>query len=98
MEITTSEKEYLKEQDFLSKNVEEIIIKVKKADIFRKANGFSLTMSKLMAKWNCSTPEDYRRVRAKHKKENYVGPRKPKKIVAPVVEEPRKEKKQWQRK
>jgi hypothetical protein len=49
--------------------------KAEKAKKFRKEFGYSLTMSKLMKKWNCQTPEAYRKLRNKHKKEHYVGPR-----------------------
>lgn len=47
----------------------------KKAENFRKATGYSLTMSKLMKKWNCTTPDEWRVLRKKHKKENYIGPK-----------------------
>ena len=98
MELSYTEQEYLKEQEFLKNNQEEVLIKVSKAKTFKIANGYSLTMSKLMAKWNCSTPDDYRRVRTKHRKENYVGPRKVKKIAPVVLDESHKEKKQWKSK
>ena len=65
---------------------EEIIEEVQqpkknKAADFRKAYGYSLTMSKLMKKWGCATPEAYRALRRKHRKDKYIGPKKEKKRV-----------------
>ena len=76
-----AEKVWEEEQEFLKNNQEEVIIKVDKAKKFRSENGYSLTMSKLMEKWGCKTVEEYREVRRKHCKENYIGPKKEKKKV-----------------
>lgn len=78
-DLSHTEKLYLENQEYEKKNIEEVKKKVKKAEIFRKEHGYSLTMSKLMKKWGCATPEEWRILRNKHEKENYVGPKKEKK-------------------
>jgi hypothetical protein len=84
--ISFTERNYLENEEFNKKNQDEVIIKVSKAVVFKKAHGYSLTFSKLMKKWNCSTPDAWRELRRQHKKENYIGPKREKKAVeaAPV--------------
>ena len=76
-----AERVWEEEQEFLKNNQAEVLQPKKNGEKFRKEHGYSLTMSKLMEKWNCKTPDEYRVIRKKHKKENYIGPTKPKKIV-----------------
>jgi AmiR/NasT family two-component response regulator len=45
--------------------------KAEKAKKFRQAFGYSLTMSKLMKKYDCSSPEAYRKIRNKNKKSRH---------------------------
>jgi hypothetical protein len=37
--------------------------KLTPGELFRKEHGYSRTMSKLMNKYNCSTVEEYRKIR-----------------------------------
>ena len=59
--------------------------KPEKAKNFRKTHGYSLTMSKLMKKWNCASIDAWRTLRNKHKKDHYVGPKTNKKRVPKEV-------------
>jgi len=84
--VSLAERRYLENEEFNKANVEEVKQVKNKAATFRKANGYSLTFFKLMNKWSCSTPDEWRALRKKHKKENYIGPKREKKPVeTPVV-------------
>lgn len=61
--------------------VKVVIDPLEKSRNFKKANGYSITSSKLMKKYKCGTFEEYKVIRKKHKKEGNVGPRRPKKPV-----------------
>jgi hypothetical protein len=86
-QLSATEKRYLENEEFNKLNVDEVPVEKKKskAEVFRKANGFSLTMSKLMIKWKCATVDAYRAIRRQHKKENYIGPKREKKPVEVVA-------------
>jgi hypothetical protein len=80
-QLSHTEKLYLENEEFNKNNQEEVEVKVDKAAKFRKENGYSITMDKLMKKWNCESVEAYRALRRKHQKENYIGPKREKKAV-----------------
>ena len=85
--LSHTEKMYLENEEFNKKNQEEVIIPKApnwKAIAFRKENGYSRTMGKLMEKYNCKTVEEYRVIRKKHQKEGNIGPKKEKKVVETV--------------
>ena len=46
--------------------------KENKALAFKRKHGYSITFSKLMAKYNCKTPEEYRALRRASKKSSLV--------------------------
>ena len=81
MQLNQDEKDFLKEEEYLKNNKDVVAPKISKAVEFRKDKGYSITFSKLMIKWNCSTPEEYRAIRSKHRKEKYIGPKREKKII-----------------
>lgn len=86
-QLSDSEKRYIENEEFNRLNVDAVPVEKKKskAEVFRKENGFSLTMSKLMKKWKCYTVDAYRVIRRQHKKENYIGPKREKKPVEVVA-------------
>jgi hypothetical protein len=77
-ELSLSERRYLENEEFNKQNVEQVAVKKNRAAEHRKAFGYSLTFAKLMKKWNCTTADEWRALRKKHKKENYIGETKPK--------------------
>jgi hypothetical protein len=83
-ELSLAERRYLENEEFNKQNTDAVRPSKNKAAEFRKANGYSLTFAKLMKKWGCATPDEWRALRKKHQKEKYVGPKKEK----PVVEKP----------
>jgi hypothetical protein len=78
-----TEKLWEQEQEFLRNNQENVTVKVNKAEAFRKAYGYSRTMSKLMDKHGCKTVEEYREIRKAARKARKKTPKVKK--VAPVV-------------
>lgn len=72
-QLNHTEKAYFEDLEFQKANQEEVKgPQVSKAVKFKKTNGYSLTMSKLMTKYNCSTIEQYREVRKENKKKKPV--------------------------
>ena len=96
--LSHTEKMYLENEEFNKKNQEEVIIPKApnwKAIAFRKENGYSRTMGKLMEKYNCKTVEEYRVIRKKHQKEGNIGPKKEKKVNPDIMSVWCLDKKEW---
>ncbi len=85
--LSLAERRWEENEEYNRNNSETPLVasapKVNAAEIHRKEKGYSITFGKLMKKWNCATPDEWRALRAKHKREKYVGPvkEKPKKEV-----------------
>ena len=91
--LSHQEKLYRENEEYNKKNQDEVKIKVDKAAKFRKENGYSLTMSKLMAKYGCKTVEEYRIVRKENKAKLKKAPKAPKAAPVPVNDQQQKRKK-----
>ena len=52
----------------MEEKIDQPAFKDTNAESFRRKNGYSITFGKLMAKYNCSTPDEYRSLRKVNKK------------------------------